>query len=469
MVRSDLSPIMRDARSVTFPPYRLDLGARLLWRDDDTVHLTPKAWDVLCYLVAHSGQVVTKNELFDELWPDTIVTERALTKAIGQVRVALGDDAGNPRFIQTVHRRGFRFIAATTITDGDTALPEPAADGADEPIFVGREKELAEIESWLSLARSGRRQLGFVTGDAGLGKTSLIQSVLRRITTTNDAATTWIARGQCIQQHGAGEAYMPVLEALGSLSRGPLGPRLAEVLRQYAPTWLVQLPGLGEVGEAEDMRQLLAGTGKGRMLREIADALEVLTADRTLVLVLEDLHWSDGATLDFLAALSHRSATARLLVLGLYRPIDIILSDHPLRELVRTLRQRHQGKELHLESLRQDDVEEYCAIRFNDRDFAASLAAPLHARTEGNPLFLVAIIEHLRTSGCLTDVPGRWRLERETESIDEVPDSLRQMIESRIGSLSDEDLLLMEGASVAGVEFALPAVAACIAENDEAA
>ena len=101
---------MQAEQLLRFGPYRLDLGATQLWRDTLEVKLTPKALALLQTLVTRSGQVVTKDELFQAVWPDTVVSDDALTSCMQELRRALRDDARQPRYIETVHRRGFRFI-----------------------------------------------------------------------------------------------------------------------------------------------------------------------------------------------------------------------------------------------------------------------------------------------------------------------------------------------------------------------
>ena len=125
----------------------------------------------------------------------------------------------------------------------------------------------------------------------------------------------WVGRGQCIDHYGAGEVYLPLLEALGGLVRRE-GLTLIPLLRRQAPTWLVQIPASMEEAEREALSRQLFGSTQERMARELAGALEALTAERPLVLWLEDLHWSDLSTVDALAMLARRREPARLLVVG---------------------------------------------------------------------------------------------------------------------------------------------------------
>ena len=103
------------SRSVkSFEPFRLDMANHILWRDSDPVPITPKAFDVLAYLVEHAGQVVSQDELLRALWPETFVNPEVLRKYILEVRKALGDRPNNPEFIATLPKRGYRFVAPVT-------------------------------------------------------------------------------------------------------------------------------------------------------------------------------------------------------------------------------------------------------------------------------------------------------------------------------------------------------------------
>jgi predicted ATPase len=227
---------------------------------------------------------------------------------------------------------------------------------------VGRDAELAQLHKWLEKALSGERQIVFVTGEPGIGKTTLVETFLHRAATDE---SMWIGRGQCIEHFGAGEAYLPVLEALGRLCRESEHDRLMEVLHQHAPTWLVQMPALLSAAELEALQRKMSGATRERMLREMAEALEVLTAERGLVLWLEDLHWSDYSTLDLLASLARRLEKARLLVLGTYRPVDVIVREHPLKTVKQELELHGHCEELALELLPEGAIAEYMAVRFS--------------------------------------------------------------------------------------------------------
>ena len=152
-------------------------------------------------------------------------------------------------------------------------------------------RQLARLHARLATALGGQRQLVFVTGEPGIGKTALVEAFLAEVGETHALR---IGRGQCVEQYGAGEAYLPVLEALGRLGRGPGGERLVQVLKQHAPTWLAQLPALLADADLEAVQRRAQGATRERMLRELVEALDTLAPTRRSSCVLEDLHWSDS-------------------------------------------------------------------------------------------------------------------------------------------------------------------------------
>jgi DNA-binding winged helix-turn-helix (wHTH) protein len=155
---------------VDFPPFRLDLRAGQLYSGTIAVPLRPKSFAVLQYLAQRPGELLTKQVLLDAIWGDVAVSEDVVRLSVGELRKALGDDRLAPRFIETVSRRGYRFNAKMG-ADARSAVSR-AAPVIDEPAayhtVVGRERERAHIAGWLRAATSGRRQIGFVTGEAGI-------------------------------------------------------------------------------------------------------------------------------------------------------------------------------------------------------------------------------------------------------------------------------------------------------------
>src|SRR5262245_58311810 len=208
---------MSDARAAERPAVRIEPENERAWCGERLLDLTPKAFAILRHFVEHPERLVTKEDLLSAVWGDTIVSEAALTSCIRDLRRALADTSRAPRYIETVHRRGFRFIGPIRLERGTApARPEKARLS---PTLVGRDAELARLRALFETATGGRRRLVFVTGEAGIGKTSLVEAFLAGL---EPGVGLRVARGQCVEQYGTGEAYLPVLEALARLGREPL-------------------------------------------------------------------------------------------------------------------------------------------------------------------------------------------------------------------------------------------------------
>ena len=271
----------------------------------------------------------------------------------------------------------------------------------------------------------------------------------------------WIARGQCIEHYGAGEAYMPVLEALGRLCHTADGEQIKAGLHQHAPTWLAQMSGLLSAAELQALQPRVFSATQERMLREFAEVLEMLTSERALVLVLEDLHWADTSTLELLAVLARRQEPARVLVLGTYRPMEVLGNGHPLNSVLHELHAHSLCCELTLQLLSEGDVATYLLERFPHSVFPTRLAELLHRRTEGNPLFLVSVLDDLVAQGVVVQVDGDWVFQGDEERlVTGVPESICHLVARQRDRLPPADQQVLEAASVAGMEFAVAAVAA---------
>jgi predicted ATPase len=331
--------------------------------------------------------------------------------------------------------------------------------------MVGREEELAQLQSWYSDVLKGQRLMVFVAGEAGIGKTTFVQTFLDSVA---QEGTVRLGRGQCVEQYGSGEPYMPVLEALSRLSRDDSGEQVIETLNKFAPTWLAQMPELLTREERVRLQSEMQGVTQQRMLREMTQALEAIAGEMPLVLLLEDLQWSDFSTLELISAIARRSESARMLIVGTYRPFELLAKDHPLRTIKQELELHHYCKELRLKLLSEQNVVDYLARRLasaGSRQFG-TLAPVIHARTDGNPLFMVNMVDYLLAdTGLLVSSQhvseAEWAETLRTHRLDALR-SIRQMIERNLERLKPEEQAVLEGASVAGAEFSAAAVAAAL-------
>jgi predicted ATPase len=298
----------------------------------------------------------------------------------------------------------------------------------------------------------------FVTGEAGIGKTALVEAVVHPL---RGDPGLGLGHGQCIEQYGAGEAYLPLLEALGQLGRALGGEHLVAILAQVAPSWAVQLPALLSAPVLADLHRTLAGATRTRMLRELAEGLEALSAARPLVLVLEDLHWSDTSTVEALALLARRREPARLLVLGTYRPVDLIVHAHPLKRVQQELAAHGQCVDLPLSALSEAAVAAYVAQRGVTPEAHAGVTAAVYRRTEGHPLFMVQMVDYLAQHDVLRATIQAATSEGAARALDTVvPPRLRQLLDAQFERLTAAEQQGLEVGSVAGVEFVVASVAA---------
>jgi DNA-binding winged helix-turn-helix (wHTH) protein/predicted ATPase len=462
---------MQAARDIAFGKFRLDLTNECLWQGTRAISLRPKAFAVLKLLVEHPGLLVTKQQVLDTVWPGTFVGDAVLKDNVRQLREALHDDAGSPVYIETAHRRGYRFIAklseAAAIKNPtvptQTPLsppPNPAAlvSSASANRVLGRDTELTKMRGWMERALAGERQTIFITGEPGIGKTTIVQAFLEQAAQVPGVR---VARGQCLEHYGAGEAYLPVLDGFSRLCRSGDGAQVVEVLREQAPAWVAQMPALVPQSEREKLQTQVVAATRERMLREMAEATETLTSESTLLLVLEDLHWSDYSTLDLVSYLARRQDRARLMVIGTYRPVDVIVGDHPLKGVKRELQAHGLCHELPLEYLSEEAVGKYLTVRFPGHEFPVRFRRTIYRRTEGNPLFMVNLVEYLIDQKMIVAKKGSWELRVDWSEIEQgVPANLRQLIERQIERLNPDERAVLEAASVAGVECSCVAIAA---------
>lgn len=438
-----------------FHTFRLDTVNHCLWQGEERVLLAPKAFDVLRYLVEHADRLVTQEEILEALWPQTYVNPEVVKKYVLGIRKALGDQTDKPAFIATFPRRGYRFIAPV---QAEAAIPTKGAGSKSTRIgILGREDELAKMHSWLDQVLGGERQTIFITGEPGIGKTTIVQAFLEQAS----EAPVLVVRGQCLEHYGAAEPFLPVLDGFSRLLRSAAGAQALELLRHQAPVWLAQMPSVISQSERDSLQSQVAGSSRERMLREMAGAIESLTSVSPLLLVLEDLHWSDYSTLDLVSYLARRSDPARLMIVGTYRPVDVILNDHPLKSVKRELQAHNLCQELPLEYLAEDVVAQYLAARFPRHQLPSPLRRTIYQRTEGNPLFMVTLLEYLCSEKMIVEEEGIWKLCVDLAEVERgVPGNLRQLIEKQIERLSADERTVLEAASVAGMECSSAAIAA---------
>jgi DNA-binding CsgD family transcriptional regulator len=306
---------------------------------------------------------------------------------------------------------------------------------AARSVLVGRRDERSQLEGALQMARLGSGSLVLVAGDAGVGKTRLVDHV----SGASGEAVLW---GRARQ--GAATPYGPVVSALRSLLRvdaqaldgcGPLRDHLALIL-----------PELGEPARESD---------RPTLLEAVRAALGHVARAETAVVVLDDLQWSDEATLELLPSLAESVSELQVLIFATYRS-DGLPRDHPLRRVRHELRRSGRLSEVTVPPLSPHETAELLA-HLLEQSPAPSLVRAIHDRTQGVTFF----VEELAQALLLTDalVAGRRGLELAGDGQVPVPDTVRDAVLVGVSDLSPEGRTAAEVAAVAGEEFDLAVVA----------
>lgn len=436
-----------------FDDFELDEANAWLLRGGKAIALAPTPFSLLCALARRPGALLTKDALLDAVWGHQFVSESVLKTAISDLRTTLGDNPREPRFIETVPRRGYRFIAVPAAAPAPPQAPTIGVltGPSESPSFIGRADALARLGRAWGQACGGRRAVVWVAGEPGIGKTTLTEHFVAGL------GGVAVARGQCVEHYGTGEPYLPVLEALAELSRKDAD--LPALLRSVAPTWLLQLPWLSTAEERDALRRELAGVGPDRMLREMGELLDRYTEQRPLLLVTEDLHWSDRATIQLIDHVARRRGGAGLMWLATFRVAEVVATDHPLNPLRRELRLHRLCEEIVLDPFSETEVADYIAQRSPSLARDEAFVRALHERTDGVPLFVSSVI---------TEVMERTEEGAHAEArlgAVAVPENLAAIIDHYIDRLDSEQRALLAAAAVCGVEFRVDTLALALGRD----
>jgi DNA-binding winged helix-turn-helix (wHTH) protein/tetratricopeptide (TPR) repeat protein/type II secretory pathway predicted ATPase ExeA len=495
---------MLDTRAggiVRFSVFEVDLRSGELRKRGLRVPLQQQPFRVLVRLLECPNELVTRDSLRHELWPtDTFVDfEQGLNAAVKRLREALGDSAQTPRFIETLPKRGYRFISAgnlavapsqTTATDThqdnenlrtrreqplQTTRPMESVDCAPlvhplakprldrqirhQPPFVGRARELARLTAALSRAVAGQGTIIAITGDAGLGKTALLEAFLdAQQAAVPDAL---VCRGQSVEHSGAGEPYSPVIDALAPTVAFP-AQGLHDIVYKYAPSWQSLFP-------AAYRRKSFATIPPtpARLARELGDALCSAARSRPLVMILEDLHWADPSTIELLRDLSHRAARAAILLIATCRQEEAATNGCSINQMLVELEARGLCDSIELRALDESATGEYLECRFGlAGEVLARLTSLLFNATEGHPLFLVSLVQLFIQRGDLRQRCEGWQLSTPLDGLLLVmPRTVEAVIKRKLRALEDKDRRLLRHASIEGHEFSTATLTALLGED----
>lgn len=445
-----------------FGSFTLDTLNECLWQAGVRIALPPKPFAVLRYLVENPGRLVSHDELLDALWPETYVQPQVLRTYMLDLRKVLDDDPRNPRFIQSLPKRGYCFIAAVSdAPKGGHSAADAIAPAQGRVLesfphpqgprhLIGRERELATLHGSFSQCLSGTRQTVFVTGEAGIGKTALIDVFREQIENGQMAIA---ALGQCISGFAAKQDYYPIADAVRQIS-DPSAATLGRILHHGAPADSV------ERGVAHGF-SLLPG--------DLCAALEEIAREKPLVLILEDLQWADESTLNVITALARRRGPAKLMMVATLSPQCGSTPDAVTR-LIHDLHMRRLCCELSLSRLAKPFVADLIRNRLQQQELPHGLHEYVHQRSEGNPRFALSLLEHLISDDLLIrkrdDDGASWQLRCPPAEIEAAaPADIARGIESEIQHLTPRERQLLEAASIVPVASPAWMIAAALNED----
>jgi tetratricopeptide (TPR) repeat protein/predicted Ser/Thr protein kinase len=395
--------------------------------------------------------------------------------------------------------------APTTTAVVAPDLPEFLADSGEEieeesPVFVARDQELGKMGIFLDKVLSGKGQIMFVEGEAGSGKTALIQEFARRSQETHSDLI--VASGRCNAHTGVGDPYLPFIEVLGLLSgdveaRWSAGiiakehalrlwnllPLTAEAIANKGPDLInIFVPGAELVTRGEvfssaraawlyPLKKIVENKAKlpadvmlqqSNLFEQFMRVLEVLAKQKPLLLVLDDLQWMDAGSANLLFHLGRRIKGSRVMIIGSFRPSEIDMGRagerHPLEPILHEFKRDYGDIEINVDKVAgRSFIDAFLDTEANL--LGDSFRDKLFKQTKGNPLFTVELLRDMQEQGVLIpNTEGHW-IEGPELNWDALPARVDAVIEERINRLSDHLRDILTLASVEGEEFTAEVVA----------
>jgi DNA-binding winged helix-turn-helix (wHTH) protein len=434
-----------------FPPFRFDSRTGSLWLSGRPVHLSRKAAELLGCLLASPGALVTHEQLLTRVWPETHVQPENVKTVIHELRTVLNDPSHAPKFIRSDPGRGYTFVADVTV-----GMPPLFSDDqdAEEALFVGRETELDVLNRHMQAAADRcEPQLVLIEGGRGVGKTTLCDRFARQVRRRH---TVRISLATGVEVWGTVERYSVLIEALGSLARQYPHFAPAAIARR-APGWLAKLAAGSSPAVPSDDQP-----SDERLAREFMAVLDELTVDVPLLLILEDLQWSDAATFECLRLAARAQVPGRVCIVATFSATKRQPSVIQLERLGRDLQTCRSGSLIRLRPFDQHELIDCLQRRFGPY-VAEVFGPPLFDAGGGNPLLATMTMDSLVRIGALHRAHDGWQLATAVDEIDAVLRmGLADGLQCQLDRLSADDYRLLEAGAAIGTEFSAESVAEAI-------
>jgi len=445
-----------------FPPFRLDLTNAQLWQGSEEIHLRRKTFEVLRYLVERPGQLATKAALLDAVWPDVSVSDSVPAISVRELRKVLGDSAQTPRFIETVQRRGYRFIAIVKVelTNGSTSVGDPLGTRSSRNLFVGREHERWVLQDAMADAASGRGRFVLISGEPGVGKTR----VCAEFAIEARAKGVEVLIGHCMEQDAV--PYLPFVEILETCVDQAQSPEeLRRMVESEGPELGRLLPKLKRIlPDLSTPPELPPEQARRQLFECFCQFVAHRSRKQPLLLFLEDLHWADDSTLALVTYLSRRQINLPLLVIGTHRESAIDVSEDWSRSLEDLVRSRN-AIQIRLHRLVRGEVAEMLT-GLSGQAPPDAIVTEIYAETDGNPLFVEELFRHLAEENRLYDATGRFRAELKIDEL-EVPRNVRLIVGRRVAKLGEVTGKILAVAAVIGHFFSSELLEAAAGASSE--
>jgi DNA-binding winged helix-turn-helix (wHTH) protein/tetratricopeptide (TPR) repeat protein len=413
-----------DEPSFVFPPFELDRIRGELRRGAEGIALRRKTFAVLRHLIERAGALVTTEELLDAVWPGTYVSDGVLKVCITELRKALGDDPGAPRYIETVHGQGYRFVAGVR-------CGRPVDRGAEvhPDRYVGRTAEVEALRATAQRALAGSGRLVLLAGDAGIGKTRTAEELA--VYARDHGAQVLV--GRCSEESRA-TAFWPWVQAIRTYVAGADAALLRDVMGEAGADLAPLVPAVyARLPDVPAPPALSPEEARFRLFDGVASFLCNAARRQPVLLFADDLHWADRSSLQLLRFVAREIAAAPVLIVGAYRDVELPRG-HPLADALVELTREPVCTRLTLRGLAAADVQHFLA-QLAGAEVPAAFTAAMYARTEGNPFFIQEMLRHLLEEKLVDPAAGRWPIDLSIEETG-IPAGVRTVVARRLAGLS---------------------------------
>lgn len=443
----------RVTKNFGFEDFTFETSGNVLFRNGAVVALEPSAARVLRFFLENEGRLVSKQEILETVWAEVFTTEDVLKRAVLQIRRALGDDAANPRFIETHHRRGYRFVAGEKFEkrhkDTTSKNEKVEATAPHFDCFIGRGKEIEFLQTEFRRVLKGNGQPVLIAGEPGIGKTQTVERFIE--SAKNDAVPLRVRFFD--YEASFLPAYDVFLDLLGEACSMILAADAKKELRRTVAEKLnVNLPE--ELFSGHKIKGQIA-TDASRAIAPLAESFVRLSRVSPLILIFDDVQWADETSRKIIGYLMRIASDAPLMIVGLTRRGEAENPSGDLRQWLEKQAVYRSFTTLELVPLSKEVFREIIGEVFcgrleigeiSDRDLQK-----LHTAAGGNPYFLIETLRLLLNENVIEKKETRWHW-RGIEDIP-LPETIRMAARAKLVQLSTDTREIVECAAVLGDTF----------------